>query len=356
MNPLEMCKIIFSHAESVRPQTHYFGLLAYYALAQAAAEDGDKAALQKVLDEMSRYPEDYLGEKYNFEVYRSGGNAKAYLLMLNKLGKLELPAGFAEKQREVIREYAEKTFTAPADPSGILSRPFNTNQIWIDVVTAVTPFMLYSGIVLDEEKYIDFAAEQCFKMYDVFLDHDCGLLHQSRGFREDPDALSEDHWSRGNGWCFIGLAELLRFLPKGSKWRPRTEEIFKSLAEASLKYQDGEGFWHQEMTREDCWKESSGTGMILYAYGAGLRHSLLGDEFKSAFLKGIDGLARLGVNKEGVTQMSCPGCLCPGDGTIEAYINEKKPFPDEPHSWGAIMLAFIEAARNGVESLAVGEE
>jgi unsaturated rhamnogalacturonyl hydrolase len=53
--------------------------------------------------------------------------------------------------------------------------------------------------------------------------------------------------------------------------------------------------------------------------------------------------------------MSCPGCLCPGEGdrkgTIDAYINDKQPTRDEPHSYGCIMLAMVEAHRNGIEDI-----
>ena len=34
---------------------------------------------------------------------------------------------------------------------------------------------------------------------NALLDADCGLLHQCRGFLDNPGRRSADHWSRGNG-------------------------------------------------------------------------------------------------------------------------------------------------------------
>lgn len=360
MEPMKLAVGLFDRADSVRRQSGYTGLLAYYALAQVAVEQNDDALLRRCQDHLKRYPDGFDHPNYNFEVYRGGGNAKAYLLLQEKLGRIALDPEFSSKHRGVVRDFAEETLSAPAGENGILCMPRRHAQIWIDVVTAVTPYMLYAGLLLGEERYIDFAAEQCLKMYRLFLDKDCGLLHQSKGFRKDPAALSDDHWSRGNGWCFVGLADLLQYLPHDSKWRPEIADAFGSLCEATLGYQDENGFWHQEMTRPDCWPESSGTGLILYAFGAGLRLGLLGEAFRTAFARGVQGLARLAVGADFETYLSCPGCLCPGTGdrkgTIEAYMQDKQPQIDEPHSFGALMLAFLEAHRNGIADLAVGRD
>ena len=45
-----------------------------------------------------------------------------------------------------------------------------------------------------EEKYIVFAVDQTIKIYDVFIDEPCGLIHQSRGFMVDNVTILHDHW------------------------------------------------------------------------------------------------------------------------------------------------------------------
>lgn len=353
MNVMELIGKLLERYESQYDKVDaYYGLLAYYGLAQAALAGNNKEYLQKCKEYLALYPDHFEHPHYNFESYRAGGNAKAWLLF----------KGIAPEWTEVIREYAEKTLTAPADSNGILCYPGGSNKsIWIDVVTCVTPFMLYAGLALGEEKYIDFAAEQCFKMYEMFLDQTCGLLHQTRGFKDNPKRMSEDHWSRGNGWGLVGLAELIRYLPKESGHRAKAEEYFCDMVDALVPYQTGRGLWRQEIIEPLAWEESSGTALILYCIGIGLRTGMLkGDVYKEVFEKGIQGLGIYCLKEDFSTYRSCPGCLCPRmegeQGTIRAYVAGKTPQKDEVHSFGCLMLAFLEAYRNGIREVEIKGE
>ena len=128
-------------------------------------------------------------------------------------------------------------------------------------------------------KYIDEAAFQTLAMYDLFLDKSCGLLHQSRDFCGE-GRFSDDHWSRGNGWGILSLAELCAHLPENHPERGRCIEYFKAHIDSLAKYQSQNGMWRQEITVEsldtqselgilESYEETSGTGLILYAIGVG---------------------------------------------------------------------------------------
>lgn len=86
------------------------------------------------------------------------------------------------------------------------------------------------------------------------------------GFLADPEKISEDHWSRGNGWGVIGMVELVRYLPKDHPKYNEAVERFKAHCAALIKYQDFRGLWRREITEKYAWEESSGTGIILYGY------------------------------------------------------------------------------------------
>ena len=172
---------------------------------------------------------------------------------------------------------------------------------------------------------------------------------------------SQDHWSRGNGWGYAELAELIQYLPKDHALRRRVETQFVALSAALLPYQTEKGLWRQEITEELAWEESSGTALFVYGLGIGLRCGVLHEErYAQAFAKGIDGLAKYCMNPDFSTERSCPGCLCPGEGklkgTIRAYITEKLPVRDEHHSFGAFMLALVEAYRNGIIDIELGDK
>lgn len=349
INTLELSKKLFERYEQVHKRIdNYFGLLALYGFSQTAYEIKDEALIKKCVDMLKMYPDKISHPHYNFECYKIGGNAKVWLA----------EKGYFQDEKELIREYAEKTLCAPKSKEGILCMPSDkeNNKIWIDTVHAVTPFMLYAGLLLGEEKYIDFAAEQCFLMYEFFLDKTCGLLHQSRGFMEDKTLVSADHWSRGNGWCYMGLADLVLSLPKNSPHMEKAKKYFKDLSKAILNYRDEKGVWRQELTNEYSWAESSGTAIFLYGFGVGLRTGILEKEtFEKPYKESINAFAESFIKTNYSTLMCCHGCLCPGEGkdrgSVKAYLTAVRPVEDERHSYGAMMLALTEAYRNGINEV-----
>ena len=345
INTLELCKKIFERYESQYTLKAYYGLLAYYALAQAAEAGNDETLRKKCKNYLSLYPDKFEHPRYSFETYRVGGIGKAWMFFRN----------LAPEWESDLRKYADITMTYRVDENGIICHPHSAeiDKIWIDTVSFITPFMLYAGLAFNENKYIDFAVEQCTKMYDCLMDRTCGLLHQAKGFMPNPESISQDHWSRGNGWGYMGLAELVRYLPSENRHRATVEKYFLDHTDAILKYQAKNGLWRQEIPEELSWYESSGTGLILYGLGIGLRTGILRDEkYRVAFEKGINALAKLCLSHNFSTHQSCPSCLCPGEGdekgTIKAYLTERMPQTDEVHSYGCMMLAFLEAYKNNI--------
>ena len=360
MKPMIMAKKIWDHAVEVSekigaaanyyttPLFNYPGILTMWAGAQAALIADDKEWLDEVNSYLKKYPFEFEEPGtyfvYNFDNYRVGGLGKAWMIM----------KGYFEDHKDVLKEYAEKTLEAPRSDDGIICHPRNADKrIWIDVVYAVTPYMLYAGIIFDEPRYIDFAVEQCFKMYDVFMDESNGLLHQTRGFMGDATSISHDHWSRGNGWGIIGLCELVRYLPKDSKYYNEAVERFKAHCAALIKYQDYRGLWKQSIAEPLAWEESSGTGIILYAIGIGIRLGILDKETYFPVLeKGIYGLCQFCVNPDYSIEKCCAGCCCPeGKGTIESYLVSVMARKDDPHAFGPVIMALTEAERNGITNI-----
>lgn len=350
MKPLKIAEELYSRYETIHEVKNYYGLLAAWALAEVAAESDEKELLNKVRSYLSLYPDKFPHPGYySFELYRVGGMGKAYLLY----------KGLYNEERENIRLYAEKTLLAPKNKDGILSRPRQPWIIWIDAAFSVVPFMLYSGLALGEEKYIDFAANQVFLLYDELMDSTVGLLHQCKGFFENLDKPSEDHWSRGNGWGYIALSALVEHLPKESPHRPKAEELFKAHSAAILRTQNERGVWRQEMPLEDSWEESSGTGIFAYGFGVGLRAGLLEKEiYEKPFHRAIAAIGEYFIGPDFSTKMCCSSCLCPGEGeekgTVLAYITKVHSACDDPHSFGTLMLAMLEAHRNGIDDVKIG--
>ncbi|GAA5039157.1 unsaturated rhamnogalacturonyl hydrolase [Thermocatellispora tengchongensis] len=349
MKPLDVAYGLYDHYASLAEVKHYYGLLAIYALARAAQAGEDEASTRRCEAILSRFPDEITHPVYNFPNYTIGGIPQAFLVAE---GRMPHRIG-------VVREYAEEMLTAPRDPAGIMKHPCDRDaeKIWIDTAMAVSPYLLYAGLALRDERYLAEAVCQAVRLHDELLDPEYGLLHQCRGFVA-PGAYSRDHWSRGNGWGYFALAELARGLPPESAHRAEVTKRFTGLSAALLPHQSRRGLWRQEIPQPLSYEESSGTGLILYGIGVGIRHGLLDPAtYAPAFRRGVEGLARVCVNDDFSTERSCPGTLCPGEGdekgTVAAYMTLCLPYRDEPHGCGPLMLAMVEAHLAGIADVSL---
>ena len=342
MNNIELAAKILSHyRERVNPEmTHYYGIIASMGLVGMTEVDSEYLPLLREV--LEAFPDKVKHPRYNFPSYRVGGIAKARAVY----------DGFIEGRDGELREYAEELMTAKRSADGVISMPWDGGEkkIWIDVATAATPFLLFAGLRLDERRYIDEAVFQTLTMYDIFRDETNQLLHQARGFCDGDETfmkISDDHWSRGNGWGIYPLSMLCEFLPADHPEKPRCEAYFKAHAEALRSFISPRGLWRQEITsdRPESYDETSGSGLILAALATGIRLGLLNDSWKPIVENGLSALVAYSVGEDGNTSHSCPGCLCPGDGSVEAYLTHRTSFKDEPHGAGPVILALVEAAK-----------
>ena len=168
----------FEQNEKVKHEVvQYPGILALFALLKTAENTNDKELINKVLEYIRKFPESTKNKRYNFMAYKIGGIAAAYAFY----------KGYFPEWEPQIREYAEEAMNAPRDVDGLMKNPHikSREQIWIDSIMAETPFLLYSGLALNEPRYIDEAVKQAIGHYDVLLDPETGLVHQCRNFVAD---------------------------------------------------------------------------------------------------------------------------------------------------------------------------
>jgi unsaturated rhamnogalacturonyl hydrolase len=346
MNNLQQSVTLFDHYKSTAEVFHYFGVLAIYGLCRTAMEADDAALKAKCVAELERFPDHITKHSaYNFPSYRIGGIPRAYALYTGMMTD--------EQTKMQVKLYADEMMLATRDAQGIMSHPYLPleQRIWIDCAMAITPYLLFAGLALNRPDYIDEGINQALLMYDAFTNKSTGLLHQSRGFN-GPMKFSTDYWGRGQGWGIIALTELINYLPTDHVQYETVKTYFVNHCKAMLPHQTKRGMWRQHLVLAEApgsWEESSGTGLIAYAYGVGVEKGVLGPEFEASFNQAVEALKQYCINADGSTELCCPGCLCPGEGenkgTPQAYVTEKAPVIDDPHSFGPLMLALVQAQR-----------
>ena len=344
---LDLAEKVLNRHFALHDIDHYTGIVSLHAAARLAVSSGNPAHLALIREKLQPflqeqcYPE---GKQCSYKNYRCGGNATAFLLFQKLLPESE----------NNVRRYAEELLhEAPRDPqSGIYSMPMRSNRhIWIDSVFAVTPFLLFAGLALGSDAYIEEAFQQAKKMLDIFRDPEAGgIMHQSRDFAGF-GIFSQDHWSRGNGWGLYGSTELINYLPENHARRPEAEKLFRDHLLGCIRYQDNDGMWHQEITDHSSYVETSGTGLILYALGTGLEKGIIKPEYMENFRRGLRGYLSY-IAQDGSLFHCCRGCLCPGNGSIEAYKNVPWVMND-CHAFGPAAFTFVQAYRLGIDSLSI---
>lgn len=139
-------------------------------------------------------------------------------------------------------------------------------RIWIDDMFMITAVQAQAYRATGDRKYIDRAAKEMVLYLDK-IQLENGLFYHS------PEAHFS--WARGNGWMAVGMAEILRILPKDNPNRTRIMEGYHKMMDALLKYQEKDGMWRQIIDDSEAWKETSGTAMFTYAMITGVKNGWL---------------------------------------------------------------------------------
>ena len=319
----------------------YPGSLLMQGMSELAVVQNDGKLLNQALDLFAQYKSKKINGHGTLISYEAGGSGAAYLLY----------KGRSDALREQVAEYAEKMVRNQKRSSEDLMTaswlPDSLDPVFIDVAFAVTPYLLYSGLALNKPEYINKAVYQTVGLFDVLKDPN-GLIHQGRGFRAK-GTVSQDNWSRGNGWGAVGLAALMRDLPKNHPQCKAVEALAKRFFTAVLKYQDEDGLWHQEMTDTSSYVETSGSGLLLYGLGVAIEKGIIDKRHRVDFQRGIVGLTAY-VGSDGSVTHACGSCLYPGQGTKADYKKKGWNYND-PHAFGPVVLALTQAIKLGINQV-----
>lgn len=142
-------------------------------------------------------------------------------------------------------------------------------RLWIDDMFMITALQAQAYRATNDQKYIDRAAKEMVFYLDQ-LQRPNGLFYHA------PDVPF--YWGRGNGWMAVGMAELLRSLPKNNPHYEKIMKGYKNMMASLLQYQTEEGMWRQLIDVPESWAETSGTGMFTFAFITGVKNGWLDKE------------------------------------------------------------------------------
>ena len=145
------------------------------------------------------------------EIYKRNHDPK-YLELGMKYadGQWELPANPQHyKQLSEAKKYADEGYSWQT-------------RLWVDDMFMITDLQAQAYLVTGDKKYIDRAARE-MALYLDRIQRPNGLFYHHTG--------TPYFWGRGDGWMAVGMAEMLRMLPKDNHYQPRIRAAYMQMKE-----------------------------------------------------------------------------------------------------------------------------
>ena len=208
------------------------------------------------------------------------------------------------------------------------------NTLWLDDVYMAIPALLQLGKFTGNPAYFDEAVFQFNAYRKRMFNAQLGIF--MHGYLEDAEAHPEFHWARANGWALLTTVEMLEFLPVNHPGRPEVLAQLKNHLKGLMSCQDGTGFWHQLLDKNDSYLETSATAIYTYAIAKSVNMGWLDPRiYAPAALLGWNAVATK-VNLAGQVEGTCVGTGLAWDPAFY-YFRPISPFA--AHGYGPVLLA-----------------
>ena len=177
---------------------------------------------------------------------------------------------------------------------GTEDQPCQARWCWSDALFMGPATWTGLSRATGDPRYAAYGDQEFWAAADHLFDKQEGLFYRdSRYFDRRDDQGRKIFWSRGNGWVYAGIVDVLKTLPADHPSRPRYEALFRRMSDRLVTLQKADGCWAPSLLApEHAPPETSGTGFFVYGLAYGVNHGLLkGPEYKAAVAKGWTALA-----------------------------------------------------------------
>ncbi|MGJ8693465.1 MAG: glycoside hydrolase family 88/105 protein [Thalassotalea sp.] len=166
---------------------------------------------------------------------------------------------------------------------------------WSDALFMSPPVWFHLSTITGEKKYADYADKEFKAVTEYLLDAEYNLYFRDSRFlerREKNDA--KIFWSRGNGWVYSGLTQVIEFLPADDPRRAWYIDLFKKMSVSLKKLQLDTGYWPVSLAAGDLYTvpESSGTAFFVSGLAWGLNKGYLNEDYLPTIKTGWNALLK----------------------------------------------------------------
>ncbi len=211
------------------------------------------------------------------------------------------------------------------------------NTLWLDDLFMSVPALAQMGDYSGETKYFDDAVKQVDQFSARMFNEEKGLF--MHGWVQEMEDHPQFFWARANGWAVMAMVELLEVLPEDHPGYSRVLTQLQKHIKGLVKYQDGTGFWHQLLDRNDTYLETSATAIFAYSMARAINRGYIdGLAYSPAVLLAWNAVSTK-VNEKGQVEGTCVGT---GMGFDPAFYYYRPVNLYAAHGYGPVLLAGAE--------------
>jgi len=213
------------------------------------------------------------------------------------------------------------------------NRPQN-NTIWLDDLYMSVPALAQMGKFSKNNAYFDDACNQVIQFANRMFHADKNLFQH--GWVESMEPHPAFFWARANGWALLAMSELLDVLPENHPKRKTILTLFQNHVKGLATYQDGTGFWHQLLNKNDSYLETSATAIYTYCIANGIQKKWLDKKAYAPMVLLAWNAVASKVNAKGQIEGTCVGT---GMGFDPAFYYYRPINVYAAHGYGPVLLA-----------------
>lgn len=211
------------------------------------------------------------------------------------------------------------------------------NTLWLDDMFMSVPALAQMASYTGNTKYFDDAVKQVNQFSEKMFNSQKGIY--MHGWVESMQVHPQFHWARANGWAVMTMVELLEVLPKTHPGYPQVLAQLQKHIAGLVQYQDGTGFWHQLLDRNDSYLETSATAIYAYSIARAINRGYVDKmTYAPAVLLAWNAVATK-VNDKGQVEGTCVGT---GMGFDPAFYYYRPINVFAAHGYGPVLLAGSE--------------
>jgi rhamnogalacturonyl hydrolase YesR len=203
------------------------------------------------------------------------------------VGQLYLTLYGMEEDRQMI-DHTIRQFNQilVANPQGSLEflgdgirgvgRACQLRWCWCDALFMSPQTWIMLTLATGDEQYMAYADKEFWATTEYLMDPEYSLYYRdSRYFDQREEAGNKIFWSRGNGWVYAGLTNILRILPQDHPSYAKYVQLFKDMSETIAGLQHDNGYWSPSLLGAESIPETSGSGFMTYGLAYGVNAGLL---------------------------------------------------------------------------------